>query len=112
MNANPIPELLSRLDADAHESREAVDRRVRNFSRALFCPPVLGVIILGLVISGETDASVHGSPAVLVSLVVLAGALILIPPLAFARSVEQYVGHQNDSVDIFARALQDLSSAD
>jgi len=90
-----VPEILRQ----ASDESETAKHQVEVIARTLVCPPVLGLILLGLVLFGETDTSVKDSAAVTVSLVVLAGALILVPLLAFARSRDDYIKLRDENAN-------------
>jgi hypothetical protein len=105
-----IEELARRASHDLTETRGDVDRQVSHVARALALPPALGVILLGLVVFGATDGSVRGSGAVSAALVVVAGALILVPPLLYARSPDAYVELQDHTADALAGFAKALSS--
>lgn len=87
----------SEILRQASDERDDTKHQVDVIAGALVSPTVLGLILLGLILFGETDASVKGSAAVTVSLVVLAGALILVPLLAFARSRNDYIKLRDES---------------
>jgi len=110
-DSQPIERIVTEMSRDSDQTRDNVGRQIHRVARALAFPPVLGVILLALVVTGAADESVRESGAALVALVLLAGALILIPPLLYARSPDTYIKLQDKSAEHLAQVLRALSKS-
>jgi hypothetical protein len=62
----------------------------------LAAPPLVGLALLAVVISGVASDAVLRSPAATCTALIVSAALILVPPLLLAHAPEQYAAHLTD----------------
>ncbi len=76
--------------------RERVTKELRRTVPLFAAPPLIGLAMIVLVMSGETALVVRNSAAVMVSALLVAAILIVTPMVLFAFKPDEYAAHLGD----------------
>lgn len=85
---------------------QAVIGRATWLPKVLAAPPVMGVALLTLVLSGSVSPSVMRSGAAMSAALLVAALLILVPPVLYARNPVSYLEHQSKVRDLVEEVLE------